>query len=761
MDHNLNVISWNINSLQKRITDLHAYVSSSCVDVIALQEVGINGISLQLRGFNSFELPADNTTNCRGLTIYVKNDIPAIIHSAMKVNGTEFLCVSVTLQDITLVIVNIYVHADSLSVDDLPDIIFAEDCLLVGDLNARHNNLGTKGFQNRNGIALNCLLDSIEDVKVLGNGEPTHVKGGRLDYAILFNMLEVQADFKNVDTLLSDHTAINVRLHLEKITHVNNRKKYFLREEQQREFVARVSDWYKEYKKLGVRDENRFNDDLLRVVDNILSNKKTKSNHVSKQKSMYINDKFVKGWNNLLRKCHSKWSKDPNNEKNRKTLIEVAECATDIRKKTRNKYWEGFLTDIARSKSIHQIWNGVNKVRGVKKKIHIHPNPKAKVNELISEWSYQSSFESIPSNMQGCLRNLRTKRRKLARIQGALTDDTCISFTKNEILNAIKRGKSTAPGRDGLTYEILNCLASMDGSPLLDLFNLSYENGRLQALIIPVPKNETDYRPISLTSCMCKMMERMVSNRLKYKIDGLLSENLFGYLKGKSTTDCVIKCLSNAEVNCRLFVDLKGAFDKANKEVILESLVNKGIKGKLLMWISDYLTNRKASVWFQGHESEEKEMELGTPQGGVLSPVLFNILMDRIASYKFYGESQVIIYADDILIQCRNEEHLLEVIRQLQSLCLSLGLPINESKTKYQSRTMDGKEFWLNGIKLQKVSSYKYLGMHVSFNTKVLDQINYVKNICTARLKPLKVLSNYGKGVGVPVLRFVYLSTEV
>ena len=174
---------------------------------------------------------------------------------------------------------------------------------------------------------------------------------------------------------------------------------------------------------------------------------------------------------------------------------------------------------------------------------------------------------------------------------------------------------------------------------------------------------------------------------------------------------------------------------------------------------ADYLSNREASVWFQGHESEQKEFELGTPQGGVLSPILFNVLMANIASYKFYGNSQEILYADDILIQCKSEEVMSKVIDEFQFLCISSGLVNNENKTKYQSGIVNGKEFWLNEVKLQKVISYKYLGMFISFHNNVKEQIAYVNNICTARLKPLEVLANRVNGVGVPVLRAVYLST--
>ena len=231
----------------------------------------------------------------------------------------------------------------------------------------------------------------------------------------------------------------------------------------------------------------------------------------------------------------------------------------------------------------------------------------------------------------------------------------------------------------------------MEDSPLLDLFNMSFKEGKLPdewkaGLIYPLPIGDQDYRPITLTSCMCKMMERIVLNRLLYKLGDLMSPNLFGFIGGKSTMDCVIKCLSNPNINCRVFVDLKSAFDKANHDVILEELVHKGIKGRLLKWIGDYLCGRRSIVYFQGFESHEMNFELGTPQGGVLSPMLFNILMNRIGRHNFPHGTQVLIYADDILVQCVNEQVLTQALAELESLCLYMGLVINGEKTKYQSK---------------------------------------------------------------------------
>ena len=148
-------------------------------------------------------------------------------------------------------------------------------------------------------------------------------------------------------------------------------------------------------------------------------------------------------------------------------------------------------------------------------------------------------------------------------------------------------------------------------------------------------------------------------------------------MKGRSTSDCFIKCLSNANVNCRAFIDLKGAFDKANRDVILEELMMKGVKGKLLGWIWDYLCDRKAKVWLQGAVSAEGNFDLGTPQGGVLSPMLFNILMDKVARYPFPQGTEVIIYADDILLQCNAPRTLASALSHLESLCTEMGLVIN------------------------------------------------------------------------------------
>ena len=122
-------------------------------------------------------------------------------------------------------------------------------------------------------------------------------------------------------------------------------------------------------------------------------------------------------------------------------------------------------------------------------------------------------------------------------------------------------------------------------------------------------------------------------------------------------------------VRYSIFLDLKNAFDKANKTVILSELA-KIISGTLLTLIKDYMTGRKGQVYLEGTRSKVKDRELGTPQGGVLSPTLFNVLMNALATIELPCNCQLVIYADDILLQA------------LESKCEELGIVISTEKSK-------------------------------------------------------------------------------
>ncbi|KAK7070109.1 hypothetical protein SK128_015661, partial [Halocaridina rubra] len=207
--------------------------------------------------------------------------------------------------------------------DDIHDCLFCAKSVVVGDLNARHRSFGSPlRNQNSNGFTLYDITDAYENVEMLGNGQPTQVRGGRLDYAILFNMNELEASADILYELLSYYFALKVKLGVDKVCIPSARSRYKLKNDQHRELISKVSEWYKDYKH-AVHDENQFYEDLLKIIDFIL----VQAGGVSQ--STYFADKQVKGWNTLLGKAHSLWSKDPNDTSSQSAMLQIAECTNE------------------------------------------------------------------------------------------------------------------------------------------------------------------------------------------------------------------------------------------------------------------------------------------------------------------------------------------------------------------------------------------------------------------------------------------------
>ena len=190
--------------------------------------------------------------------------------------------------------------------------------------------------------------------------------------------------------------------------------------------------------------------------------------------------------------------------------------------------------------------------------------------------------------------------------------------------------------------------------------------------------------------------------------------------------------------------------------VILYELANMGVTGRLLHWIGDYLHGRTARVLcYQGASSSEKRLELGTPQG---APTLFNVLMNRVAKEQLATGVSATIYADDILLQSKNMKNMHEALNTFTTLTQRLELVINENKNKFMCRSK-GKHVLINGKAIERVKSYKYLGVYVGYTAESKEaEVNHLTTQNRSRLRPIKALAWSGRGVGMPILRMLYLS---
>ena len=444
----------------------------------------------------------------------------------------------------------------------------------------------------------------------------------------------------------------------------------------------------------------------------------------------------------------------------------MAEQCREVKTRARAKYWADFVSNIHNDTSSTIVWRKINIARGTKTQAAAHENPRKKAEELVDEWAAASTVSNLPERIRNKIEVKSSIRKRHITNAISTDDDSCVDITEYELLHAIKKGKSTAPGEDGITYDILSALVMVEGKPLLKLFNMIYRTGKIpyhwkNVIIVPVPKpgDPESFRPISLASCYCKMMERILLNRLLSKIGPQLSPNLNGFIEGRSTSNCIATYLANEKAKFSVFLDLKGAFDRANRQIILYQLAQMGVKGKLLAWIRDYLTDRKGYVHFQGRSSTVREFELGTPQGGVLSPTLFNVLMNVIATTQLPKGASIVVYADDILIQARTYIQMQKSLDIIGEVCDNLGFVVSTVKTKAMS-TIRGqeKELVLLGDKLEYVNVYKYLGIYVGGAQGKGMLLQKTITTCKTRLRPLKAMAYGCQGASVTILRMMYLA---
>ena len=250
----------------------------------------------------------------------------------------------------------------------------------------------------------------------------------------------------------------------------------------------------------------------------------------------------------------------------------------------------------------------------------------------------------------------------------SLNPDECLTnfeITEQIIIDSIQELSFTSAAElDGVPSSLLLKCATELAPALKLMFYQSLTHGFLpsslkRAVINPVFKSGTktspsNYRPISLASTSIKVFEQIIRKQVVafMNIQGHLNSTQHGFRSGRSCLsalldvfDDLMHMLSSDTTVDMIYLDFSKAFDKVDHGALLYKLKNFGITGKLAIWFFQLLTNRTHSVRIPGGISKDSPVLSSVPQGTVLGPLLFLIMISDIN--KGTTSSKLVSFADD------------------------------------------------------------------------------------------------------------------
>ena len=364
-------------------------------------------------------------------------------------------------------------------------------------------------------------------------------------------------------------------------------------------------------------------------------------------------------------------------DEDRQAYISASRRASSVIAKAKAEAWQTTCTSLSpksNPKSVHSLLRSIAGSPSSSSSSPNFPNCSSPRESASVYAAYLRSHFSVfqPKALRSRARGYLTELRR-ATCSVESHSSFCSPFSPAEFLAAASNlCSSTATGPDKVAYSMLKHLPRSGMDFLLHIFNLSWSSHSFPSIwktssIIPIHKmgkplnSPASLRPISLTSCVSKLFERIILSRLLFFLESnsILSPRQAGFRPGRSTLDQILylsQSISDGFNKPRpgsrtilSTIDFSKAFDSVWHPALFHKLISAGLPPCFARWTQSFLSDRRASVVFQNHKSRSFRVRRGVPQGSVLGPVLFSIFINDLPA-SLPSSVSCSLYADDLAI---------------------------------------------------------------------------------------------------------------
>ena len=791
MDNRLSVMQWNCQGMQAKYESLKILIEEKTPICISLQETLLKQKILCPRDYSFYHTGYDEQRDSHGCAVLIRKDVA---HTTLPLQ-TDLQAVAVQMFiKRKYTICSIYLPPNRSSHDLLRDLRvlvsqLPRPFLILGDFNGRHPLWGDV-VSNSRGNAIYPFIEE-QELAILNSGEPTHYHVQTGTFSVIDLSLcspDCFLDFSWYvmdEGLGSDHFPIFIDIVDEIATPRSPR------------WLLDKANWALfrtlTFLEIDIEDFQSV-DDALDLLSKVIIDAAQKT---IPRTSGKFKRRPVPWWNlqcriarKAMRAAFTRYRKNQCSY----YLICFKKARARFRyqvKQAKRQSWVDFISKINWKTSLSEVWNKIRKITG--KYVPTAP-PVLKINgnlvtkpEDVSE-AFANHFAKVSSKNPDspyCQERIQEEN-KILDFTSLRSESYNLPFTLQEFLSALSSCSDSAPGADDITYSMIKNLPVETQKFLLSIINKiwkesafpeAWEIAILLAFLKPKKDGATpsNYRPIALTSCICKLMEKMVNVRLMWVLErkGLITPAQCGFRKMHSCTDILIRletsiceAFISKKHHVSVFFDLEKAYDTAWRYGILKTLHDYEFRGELPLFIEAFLKHRRFKVKVGNAFSSFHSQEEGVPQGSVLSVTLFALSINGITSvipkdvmFSLFVDDLSLSFAASRMVVAERKMQL--AINRIIEWAEKRGFKFSTSKTvAVHFCNIRGvhpdPDLYIHGQRISCKEETRFLGLLFDRRLTWMPHLKDLKVRCLQAMNILRVLSHTSWGADRKHLLILY-----